>query len=133
MSQAAVQYSGRPGSFDALLSRLRDEARPASISPAKFAAALDYPLQDIADLAHVHRNTLRNNPYSPNLQGYMRDALRVLQAAADLRGNVDEALFWFKNFPIRDFDRKTADHIVSEGKAEAMIGYLRSLEAGATG
>jgi hypothetical protein len=34
-----------------------------------------------------------------------------LQAAADLRGDVDEALFWFKNHPIRDFDRKTADRL----------------------
>ena len=125
----------QPGtrSFDALLRRLRDDVRPASISPTKFAEALDYPLQVVAELAHVHRNTVRNNPYSSELQGYMRYAVRVLQAAADLHGDADEALFWFKNHPIRDFDRKAADRLVAEGKVEAILRYLHSLEAGATG
>lgn len=131
MSEAVLRADVR--SFDALLRRLKDDVRPANISPMKFAEALDYPLQVVAELAHVHRNTVRNNPYSPDLQGYMRDAVRVLQAAADLRGDIDEALFWFKNYPIRDFDRKTADRLVAEGKAEAVLRYLRSLEAGATG
>ena len=120
-------------SFDGLLVQLKDETRPANISPAKFATALDYPLQQVAELAHVHRNTVRNNPYSPDLQRYMRDAVRVLQAAADLRGNVGDALFWYRNHPIRDFDRKTADLLVGEGKAEAVLGYLSTLEAGASG
>ena len=40
---------------------------------------------------------------------------------------------WFKNHPIRDFDRKTADRLVAEGKAGAVMRYLRSLEAGAIG
>lgn len=131
MSEAVMQSDAR--SFDTLLRRLKDDVRPANISPTKFAEVLDYPLQVVAELAHVHRNTVRNNPYSPDLQGYMRDAVRVLQAAADLRGNVGEALFWFKNHPIRDFDRKTADRLVAEGKAEAVLRYMRSLEAGATG
>lgn len=120
-------------SFEALLRGLKDDVRPANISPTKFAEALDYPLQMVAELAHVHRNTVRNNPYSLDLQDYMRNAVRVLQAAADLRGNVDEALFWFRNHPLRDFDRKTADRLVAEGKTEAVLRYLRSLESGATG
>lgn len=121
------------GSFDGLLGQLKDDTRPANISPAKFARALDYPLQDVAELAHVHRNTVRNNPYSPDLQRYMRDAVRVLQAATDLRGDVGDALFWFRNHPIRDFDRKTADRLVADGKTDAVLSYLESLEAGATG
>ncbi|TJY57436.1 DUF2384 domain-containing protein [Sinimarinibacterium sp. CAU 1509] len=113
--------------------QLKDDSRPATISPVKFASALDYQLQDFAALAHVHRNTVRNNPNSPDLQRFMRDSVRVLQAAADLRGSVGDALFWFRNHPIRDFDRKTADLLVSEGKTDAVLGYLDSLEAGATG
>ena len=120
-------------SFEALMEQLRDVVRPANISPVKFAEILDYPLQTVAELAHVHRNTVRNNPYSPDLQRYMRDTVRVLQAATDLRGDVDAALFWFRNHPIRDLDRKTADQLVADGKAEAVLGYLRTLEAGAGG
>ena len=129
----ALAFPTSAPTFDGLLGQLKDDARPANISPAKFATALDYPLQQIAELAHVHRNTVRNNPYSPDLQRYMRDAVRVLQAAADLRGNVGDALFWFRNHPIRDFDRKTADHLVADGKTEAVLGYLATLEAGGSG
>lgn len=121
-----------PG-FDGLLGQLKDDTRPANISPVKFATALDYSLQEVAELAHVHRNTVRNNPYSPDLQRTMRDSMRVLQAAMDLRGNVGDALFWFRNHPIRDFERKTADRLVSEGKTDAVLSYLESLEAGASG
>ncbi|MEC9358638.1 MAG: DUF2384 domain-containing protein [Pseudomonadota bacterium] len=133
MSEAAMQAEPISASFDVLLRRLKDDVRPASISPEKFAEMLDYAVQDIAELTHVHRDTIRNNPYSPNLQRYMHDVIRVLQAAVDLRGNVDEALFWFRNHPIRDFDRKTADRLVAEGKIDAVLGYLKTLEAGATG
>lgn len=129
----ALAQTTKQIAFDGLLSQLKDDDRPANISPTKFASVLDYPLQDVAALAHVHRNTVRNNPYSPDLQRYMRDCVRVLQAATDLRGNVSEALFWFRNHPIRDLERKTADRLVAEGKAEAVLGYLDSLEAGATG
>lgn len=128
-----LAFATSAASFDGLLVQLKDDARPANISPAKFATAFDYPLQQMAELAHVHRNTVRNNPYSPDLQRYMRDAVRVLQAASDLRGDVGSALFWFRNHPIRDFDRKTADHLVADGKTEAVLGYLATLEAGASG
>lgn len=130
---STLAYATEVAGFDGLLVQLKDESRPANISPVKFASALDYPLQEVAELAHVHRNTIRNNPYSPDLQRYMRDSVRVLQAATDLRGNVSDALFWFRNHPIRDFERKTADRLVAEGKAEAVLGYLESLEAGASG
>ncbi|MGQ0622081.1 MAG: hypothetical protein ACT4QA_19540 [Panacagrimonas sp.] len=49
--------------------------------------------------APVYRKAVRNNPYSPGLQRYMRDAVRMLQAATDRRGNVGEALFWFRGSP----------------------------------
>jgi len=124
--------TGTP-SFEGLLVQLKDDACPANISPAKFATELDYSLQQVAELAHVHRNTVRNNPYSPDLQRYMRDAVRVLQVAVDLRGDLGGALFWFRNHPIRDFDRKTADHLVADGKTEAVLGYLATLEVGASG
>ncbi len=130
---STLAYATETASFDGLLVQLKDESRPANISPVKFASALDYPLQEVAELAHVHRNTIRNNPYSPDLQRYMRDSVRVLQAATDLRGSVGDALFWFRNHPIRDFERKTADRLVAEGKAEAVLGYLESLESGASG
>lgn len=55
-----------------------------------------------------------SNPHSPDPQRYMRDTVRVLQAASDLRGNFEEALFWHFNHPIRDFEGKTEVHIATK-------------------
>lgn len=119
-------------SFDEALSRLRDAESPTHISADAFVSMAGCQQQELAEMAHVHRNTVRNNPHSPDLQRHLRDSVRVLQAASNLRGSLEEALFWHFNHPIRDFERKTAARLVSEGKVEAVLGYLESLQAGAT-
>ena len=89
--------------------------------------------QKLAELAHVHRNTVSRMPASPRLQDFLRDAVRVLAAAFTLAGSTDRAMFWFRSHPIQDFEYKTPETLVSEGRANAVIQYIESLHAGATG
>ena len=60
-------------------------------------------------------------------------AVRVLAAALSLADSLDRTLEWFRSQPIRDFDYKTPEILVSEGKADAVIRYIESLSAGASG
>lgn len=60
-------------------------------------------------------------------------AVRVIAEALYLTGGLDRALEWFRSHPIRDLDYKTPESLVSEGKAEAVIRYIESLGAGASG
>ena len=83
--------------------------------------------------AHVHRNTLSRAPASESVQRFMREALRVLRAADDLTGDVGRAIFWYRNEPLPSFNYKTAEQLVSEGRAEDVLRYVESLEAGAAG
>ena len=125
---ATVNDSG----FNTFLAELQEPGRPI-ISPLRFAQKLNLEQQQLAELAHVHRNTVSRMPASPRLQNFLRDAVRVLAASFALAGSADRALYWFRSHPIQDFDYKTPEVLVSEGRASAVIQYIESLHAGATG
>jgi uncharacterized protein (DUF2384 family) len=120
--------------FDALMRYLHDaDASPVSISPRRYSSVLRLELQDLAAQAHVHRSTISRTPNSETIQRFLREALRVLRAATDISGDVERAIFWFKNEPLRELDYKTAQTLVSEGRADAAIQYLQMAEAGLLG
>jgi uncharacterized protein (DUF2384 family) len=105
----------------------------ASISPKRFGLVFKVDMQTLAAQARVHRNTVRLAPDSETIQSYLRESVRVMRAAADMSGSIEKALYWFKNYPLPTFDYKTAQDLVSEKRTEAIIAYLKSLEAGFAG
>jgi uncharacterized protein (DUF2384 family) len=118
--------------LEAFLSDVREPGKPW-ISPTRFARRLNLEQQQLAQLARVHRNTVTRMPDSTGLQKYLKDAIRVLAAATDLSGDVERALFWFQNHPLSTFDYQTADVLVSQGRADHVIDYIESLQAGTGG
>lgn len=120
--------------FEGFMNFLRDqEVGAAVLSPRRFSEVFSMDLQTLATQAHVHRNTLSRAPGSESVQRYLREALRVLRAAADLSGDVEQALFWYRNEPLQPFGYKTAEQLVSDGRSEDLLRYIESLEAGAAG
>ncbi|AET92569.1 hypothetical protein BYI23_C004230 [Burkholderia sp. YI23] len=87
----------------------------------------------MAQQAHVHRNTISRQPASESVQRFLRDALRVIRAATDISSDVTKALFWYRNEPLQVFNYKTAEQLVSESRADDVLRYVSSLEAGAAG
>lgn len=118
--------------FDTFLAGLQ-EGDELYISPDRFADKLDIEKQQLAELAHVHRNTINRMPRSPQLQKFLRESIRVLAAATDFNGNSKKAAFWFRNQPIADFGYKTAEALVSEGRADDVLRYIEILDAGSAG
>lgn len=108
------------------------EAAPV-LSPKRYVAAMKIDLQDLADQARVHRNTIGRAPNSKAVQDFLRQTLRVIKAAVDLNGDVMNALFWYRNEPLAPFDYKTAETLVGEGRADDVVRYVSSLAAGAAG
>lgn len=120
--------------FDGFMSYLRDvEASPASISPKRYGQVLRVDMQTLAAKAHVHRNTLRRAPEAESVQRYLRESVRVMRAAVDVVGSVEQAIFWYKNNPLPTFDYKTPQDLVSEGRTETLVRYIQSLQAGFAG
>jgi hypothetical protein len=118
--------------FNDLLLELQEPGQPV-ISATKFAEKLALEHQQLASLAHVHRNTVGRTPESPALQAYLRQSLRVIAAATDLTGDRDKALYWFRNAPIGLFSYQTPETIVSAGQTDALVRYIESLGAGSAG
>lgn len=120
--------------FEAFLERLRDrEVGAVALSPKRYSEVLNMDLQTLAAQAHVHRNTLSRAPASESVQRFLREAVRVIRAAVDLTGDVNRALFWYRNEPLQPFGYKTAEQLVSDGRGEDLVRYIASLEAGAAG
>ena len=81
----------------------------------------------------MHRNTPTARPHAPQLQKYLRDMVRALTVATEMAGDEKRAAFLLRNEPLRAFGYKTADTLIQEGRADAVIAYLESLAGGAAG
>lgn len=108
------------------------EPRTPYISPARLSKALGVKVTNLAELTGVHRNTLRN-PGSERLQTRMREMVKAISAAAVLTGDLQKAIYWYRNEPIADYGHRTAAELVAEGEIEAVLAYVRDLENGARG
>lgn len=120
--------------FDGFMDFLRDrETGGVALSPERFCEVFNIDIQTLATQAHVHQSTLNNAPATESVQRFLREALRVIRAATDLSGNVDEAMFWYRNEPLQPFEYKTAEQLVSEGRTDDLLRYIASLKTGMAG
>ena len=81
----------------------------------------------------MHRNTPTARPHAPQLQKYLQDMVRALAVATEMTGDENRAAFLLRNEPLRAFGYKTADALIQDGRADAVIAYLESLAGGAAG
>ena len=134
MGEISVTEDPQVGTYQYFVEYLRvsDSAAPV-LSPKRFSLALKIDLQTLADQAHVHRNTISRAPNSRGVQEFLREALRVIKAATDLTGELNRALFWYRTEPLSTFEYKTAERLVSEGRTDDVLRYVRSLQAGVAG
>ena len=135
MADAAVLEPPVLGStFQHFVDFLRETDTPGPVlSPKRFSQALHIDLQMLAEQAHVHRNTITRAPGSRGVQEFLREALRIIKAATDLNGDLNKALFWYRNEPLSVFGYKTAERLVSEGRTNDLLRHIASVEAGAAG
>lgn len=103
------------------------------LSPNKVAHVFSLQLQELADAAHVHRNTLNARPQAPKVQALLQSILRVLSAATELFGSREIALSWMRNEPVPALRHKTALDLVREGRTEDVVSYLESMSGGFVG
>lgn len=103
------------------------------LSPARIGEFFGFQIQELAERAHVHRNTPTARPQSPQLQKYLQDMVRVLAAATEMTGDEKRSAFLLRNEPLRAFGYKTAEALVQAGRADDVIAYLESLAGGAAG
>ena len=105
-----------------------------AISPRLFADQFHIDFETLADLSHVELAVLLHKPDSESLQKYMRDAANVVSLLLDLNGgDIGRAMAWFHHAPLIELGGATAEHYISQGRADAVHRYALALAAGATG
>ncbi|PLC52912.1 DUF2384 domain-containing protein [Pollutimonas nitritireducens] len=114
------------------IERFREPDTPF-LSPVRVGEFFGFRVQELAERARVHRNTPTARPHTPQLQKYLQDMLRVLTVATEMTGDPERAAFLLRNEPLKSFGYKTADTLIQEGRADAVIAYLESLAGGAAG
>lgn len=121
-------------SFDAFLQSLQEPEVPGpAFSPRRYSEALQIDLQTLAEQAGVHRNTVARAPTSRGIQDFLRESIRVIRAATDLSGDVNKALFWYRNAPLAVFQYKTPEQLVVAKRTDDLLRYVMSLGAGPAG
>ena len=113
-----------------LASFLQDIREGDMIAPQRMAKRLRVPMTQLSRLAHVNRNTLAAQPNSPAVQAKLGEIARIISRAAELTEDEGAAIIWFKYQPIVGFAGKTAEELVEDGRTEAVMLYLESLDYG---
>lgn len=112
--------------------RFRESDTPY-LSPTRISEFFGFQIQELAERAHVHRNTPTARPHAPQLQKSLQDMVRVLAVAVAMTGDEKRAVFLLRNEPLRAFGYKTADALIKEGRTDDVVAYLQSLAGGAAG
>ena len=103
------------------------------ITPRRMAERLRVPMTRLSALAHVNRNTLAEKPGSPAVQAKLGQIARIITRAAELSGDEGRAIIWFRHQPIAGFGNRTAEELVAEGLADAVIEDLERMAEGVYG
>jgi hypothetical protein len=105
-----------------------------NLSPTKFIEMMGLDLDAFATNAHVHRDTITRSPTAQNIQSHIRATLQVLAAVMTTSGgDLQPAIFWYRNESLAAFDHKTAEALVAEGRAADVLDLLASYQAGFVG
>src|ERR1700744_3616650 len=101
------------------------------LSPVRMSETLKVPLAHLVGIARVHRTSLAQHPDSPAVQGRLGEVARIIATASDLLGGDDaRALIWFRHQPLSGFDGQTAEELVTQGHADAVLAHLATLRDG---
>lgn len=87
-------------------------------------------LGQLSKLTKLHRNTLTRHPESPDVQQRLGEVARIISLAAELVGDQQRAIIWFRYQLLSGFDHKTAEELVTAGQADAVLEHLAMLSDG---
>lgn len=63
-------------------------------------------------------------------QARLRDTTEIINRVTPWSGSVGRAFTWFRSEPLQSFGDKTAEDLVKEGRAHAVMDYLTRIAEG---
>lgn len=98
-----------------------------TIDAQALARKLSLPLQGLARLAGVSRNTIAAKPLGAKAKAALAPIIQILAAATEMAGSEEQAIIWFKYQPILAMGTKTAEQHVKDGHADIVLMHLESI------
>ena len=106
------------------------EASSPFLSARRVSDLLGVTQSELAKLAGVARNTLTAASGARKVDQALSPIVRILAMAAEMAGDENRAIIWFKHQPIPGWAGKTAYDLVGEGKSDKVLAYLEAVRAG---
>lgn len=106
------------------LDTLRHSRPRGMISLNRFERRFAYGSGELEGLVNMPAGSARTNPFAARLQRFMSAALDAVALRVLREGDFDEAIAWFRQQPLAEFENRTAERVVSEGEAAALLRHL---------
>ena len=106
------------------------DAHSPFLSARRVSELLGVTQSELAKLAGVARNTLAAASGARKVDQALSPIVRILAMAAEMAGDENRAVIWFKHQPIPGWAGKTAYDLVGEGKAGKVLAYLEAVRSG---
>ncbi len=95
-------------------------------SSDNFLEDFDEYIQGIEQATSVHLLDTRTQNETEQL---FSDAIRVVDKATEIMGDIGDAVTWYRSEPLSEFAGKTAQALVDEHRADEVIQYLSAIRS----
>lgn len=106
------------------LDALRFSRPKGMISLSRFERRFGYSAERLETLASMPAGSARANPFATRLQRFMTVALDIVALRMLQCADLDEAIAWFKQQPLDQFERRTAEQVVADGSGASLAQML---------
>ena len=103
------------------------------VEPATFANIVFAPNDRLAVLAMGTSVPQGTSLEEGAVKNYMRSTTAILASALKINPDESRVLRWFNHERLSDFNLSTPAEIVAQGRSDALLLYIQSLDAGSTG
>jgi len=100
------------------------------LSAHRLSEQLGVTQSELAKLIGIARNTLTAKSATRKVDAALSPIVRILAMAAEMAGDENRAVIWFKHQPIPGWAGKTAYDLVGQGKADQVLAYLEAVRSG---
>ena len=100
------------------------------LSAHRLSEQLGVTQSELAKLIGIARNTLTAKSATRKVDAALSPIVRILAMAAEMAGDENRAVIWFKHQPIPGWAGKTAFDLVGQGKADQVLAYLEAVRSG---
>jgi uncharacterized protein (DUF2384 family) len=107
-------------------------SQSGAVETGRLAEVLHVTKTELARATGLSRDAVsrRDRAASKKTQQRLRDTVEIINRVTPWTGSTARAFAWFRSQPLPSFGDKTAEDLLKEGRAEAVLAYLARIADG---